>query len=71
LEPPFTKRRFPSGIHAFFSLRSEQNMNNIGRIEAQEGIMARALIIGLVELGSLAIFSACVAVLAVAVAPGL
>jgi hypothetical protein len=33
--------------------------------------MARALIVGLVELGSLAIFSACVAVLAVAAAPGL
>jgi hypothetical protein len=33
--------------------------------------MARALIVGLIEIGSLAIFSACVAVLAVAIAPGL
>jgi hypothetical protein len=33
--------------------------------------MARALIVGLVELGSLAIFSACVAVLAIAAVPGI
>ena len=33
--------------------------------------MARALLVGLVELGSLAIFSAGIAVLTVAIAPGL
>jgi hypothetical protein len=40
-------------------------------ILTQERIMARALIVGLIELGSLAIFSACVAVLIIASAPGL
>ena len=44
-------------------------MNIIAALAIREGIMARALIVGLVELGSLAIFSACVAVLAIAVAP--
>ena len=33
--------------------------------------MARALIVGLIELGSLAIFGACVAVLTFALAPGI
>src|SRR5215211_3306902 len=41
---------------------------NIYSSVAQEGIMARALIVGLIELGSLAIFSACVAVLTFAIA---
>jgi len=44
---------------------------NIRSLDCSGGNHARALIVGLVELGSLAIFSAGVAVLTVAIAPGL
>lgn len=69
LHPIYQIARLGMACTMMLFTRRTNHEHNLLIAQAQEGIMARALIVGLVELGSLAIFSACVAVLAIAVAP--